>query len=110
MSKQKNKSNFKAESMAELQERGVLVVEIPASAAEVVLTLELKLERDKTGDVGKFRDTYIIHISKFMIARDHTLKFPIHFRYKDRLANGQLLVFDIFLFNYVLRQTGTRHF
>ena len=62
------------------------------SAAEMVLTLELKLERDKTGDVGKFHGTYKIHISKFMFARDHTLKFPIHFRYKDRLADGQLFV------------------
>ena len=44
--------------MAELQERGVLVVEIPPSAAEMVLTLELNLERDKTGDVDKFHATY----------------------------------------------------
>ena len=72
MSKQKIKSDFKAKSMAELQERGVLVVQIPASAAKMVLTLELNLERDKTGDVGKFyntHNTYIIHISKFMITR-----------------------------------------
>ena len=69
MSKQKNKRDFKAKNMAELQERGVLVVEIPILAAEMVLTLELNLERDKTGDVGKFHDTYIIHISKFMITR-----------------------------------------
>ena len=67
-------------------------MEFPVSAAEMVLTLELHLERDKTGDVGKFHDTYIIHISKFMIARDHTLLIsdPI-FRYS--------LLFDIFLFN-----------
>ena len=58
MSKQKNKS-YQAKSMAELQERGVLVVEIPFSAAEMALTLELNLERDKTVDVGKFHDTYI---------------------------------------------------
>ena len=51
------------------QERGVLAVEIPVSAAEMVLTLELNLAKDKTGDVGKFHDTYIIHISKFMITR-----------------------------------------
>ena len=38
----------------------MLVVEIPASAAEMVLTLELNLERDKTGDAGKFHTTYII--------------------------------------------------
>ena len=38
MSKQKNESDFKTKSMAELQERGVLLVEIPASAAERVLT------------------------------------------------------------------------
>ena len=69
MSKQKNKSDFKAKSMAELQERGVPVVEIPASAAEMVLTLELNLERDKTSDVSKFHDTWIIHISKIMITR-----------------------------------------
>ena len=51
------------------QEQGVLAVEIPVSAAEMVLTLELNLKRDKTSDVGKFHDTYIIHISKFMITR-----------------------------------------
>ena len=80
---------------------------IPVSAAEMVLTLELNLERDKTGDVGKFHDTYIIHISKFMITRDHTLLFPIHFRYKDRLAICCLT----FSFSIcILRQTGTRHF
>ena len=45
--------------MAELKEQGVLVVEIPASAAKMVLTLELNLERNKTGDVGKFH-TYMI--------------------------------------------------
>ena len=39
------------------QERGVLAIEIPVSAAEMVLTLELNLERDKTGDEGKFHDT-----------------------------------------------------
>ena len=38
MSKQKNKSDFKAKSMSELQEQGLLVVEIPAWAAEMVLT------------------------------------------------------------------------
>ena len=54
------------------QERGVLAVKIPVSA-EVVLTLQINLERDKTGHVGKYHDTYIIHISKFMITRDHTL-------------------------------------
>ena len=37
MSKQKNKSNSKAKSMAELQERGVLIVEIRASTAKMVL-------------------------------------------------------------------------
>ena len=37
-----------------------LVVEIPATAAEMALTLELNFERDKTGDVGKFHNTYII--------------------------------------------------
>ena len=52
--------------MTELQERGVVVVEIPASAAKMVLT---------TGDAGKFHrfhnthNTYIIHISKIMITR-----------------------------------------
>ena len=40
------------------QERAVLAVEISVSAAEMILTLELNLERDKTGDVGKFHDTY----------------------------------------------------
>ena len=37
MSKQKNKIDFKGKSMAEIYERGVLVVEILASAAEMVL-------------------------------------------------------------------------
>ena len=60
----------------------------------MVLALELNLERDKTGDVGKFHDTYIIHISKFMITRDHTLLISNPFRYKDRW-----LFVDIFLFN-----------
>ena len=46
----------------------VLVVEILTSAAEIVLTLELNFERDKTGDEGKFHNTYINQISKFMIA------------------------------------------
>ena len=107
MTKQKIKSDFKAKSKAELRERGVLVVEIPASAAEMVLTLKLNLERDKTGDVGKFHDTYIIHISKFMIARDHTLLISNPFSLQRPFGH---LLFDIFLFNFVFRQTGTRHF
>ena len=37
----------------------VLVVEILTSATEIVLTLELNFERDKTGDEGKFHNTYI---------------------------------------------------
>ena len=37
MSEQKNKSDFKAKSMAEIEERGLLVVEILASAAKMVL-------------------------------------------------------------------------
>ena len=45
------------------------VVEILTSAAEFVLTLELNFERDKTGDEGKFHNTYIFQISKVMIAR-----------------------------------------
>ena len=36
MSKQKNKRDFKAKNLVELQERGVLVVKIPSSAAEMV--------------------------------------------------------------------------
>ena len=56
--------------MAELQEQGVLVVEIPASTAKMVLILELNLGRNKTGDVCKFH-TYMIHISKIMITCDH---------------------------------------
>ena len=97
MSKQKNRSDFKVKSIAELQERRVLVVEIPSSAAEMVLTLELNLERDKTGDVGKFHDTYIIHISKFMIARDHTLLISNPFSLQKPFGH---LLFDIFLFNF----------
>ena len=37
----------------------VLVVEILTSATEIVLALELNFERDKTGDEGKFHNTYI---------------------------------------------------
>ena len=33
-------------NIAELQERGVLVVKIPASAAKKVFTMELNTERD----------------------------------------------------------------
>ena len=47
----------------------MLVVEILNPAAEFVLTLELNFERDKTRGEGKFHNTYIIQISKFMIAR-----------------------------------------
>ena len=47
--------------MVELQEQGVLVVEITASAAEMVLTFKLNLEREKTGDVDKFHNTSVIH-------------------------------------------------
>ena len=31
----------------------------------------LNLEREKTGDVGNFHNTYVIHILKFMITRDN---------------------------------------
>ena len=37
----------------------MLVVE----AAEIVLTLELNFKRDKTGDEGKFHNTYIFQNS-----------------------------------------------
>ena len=37
MFKQMNKGDFKAKSMAEMYKRGVLVVEILSSAAEMVL-------------------------------------------------------------------------
>ena len=60
----------------------------------MVLTLELNLERDINGDVGKFRDTYIIHISKFMITRDHTLLIPNPFSLQRPFG---YLLFDIFL-------------
>ena len=74
MSEQKNKSDFKAKNMAKVTTGTRSACSgIPVSAAEMVLTLELHLERDKSGDVGKFHDTYIIHISKFMFSRDHTL-------------------------------------
>ena len=50
MSKQKNKSDVKAKSMAEMQEQGVLVVEILGSAVENgFINIGTK-----TGDVGKF--------------------------------------------------------
>ena len=57
-------------------------MEIPASAAEMVLTFKLNLEREKTADVDKFHNTYVIHTQKLMIT--YAVKFPIHFRYKDR--------------------------
>ena len=82
-------------------------MEIPVSAVEMVLTLELTLERDKTGDAGKFHDTYIIHISNFMIARDHTLLISDPFLLQRPFGH---LLFDIFLFNCILRQTGTSTF
>lgn len=47
----------------------VLVVEIPASAAQMFVIMDLIFKRDITGHGGKFRNTYIIHISKFMIKR-----------------------------------------
>ena len=78
------------------QERAVLAVEISVSTAEMVLTLKLNLERDKTGDVGKFHDTYIIHISKFVITRDHTLLISNPFSLQRPF---DYLLFDIFLFN-----------
>ena len=106
MSKQKNKGDFKANSMAELQERGMLVVEIRASAAQVVLPLEPNLERDKAVDEGKFHDTYIIHVSKIMIIRDHTLLISIPLSLQRPF--GRHLLFDIFLL--YLRKTWTRHF
>ena len=80
------------------QERGVLAVEIPVSA-EMVFTLqltELNLERDKTGDEGKFHDTYIIHISKFVITRNYTLLISNPFWLQRPFG---YLLFDIFLFN-----------
>ena len=83
------------------QERGVLVVEIPVSAAEMVSILELNLERDKTGDVGKFHDTYIIHISKFMITRDHTLLIPNPFSLQRPFG---YLLFDLLLFNLYITE------
>ena len=60
----------------------------------MVLTMELNLGRDKTGDVGKFhtRDNMLL------ISNPFSLKRPFgHF----------ILLFDIFLFNCILRQTGT---
>ena len=66
----------------------------------MVLTLELNLERDKTGDVGKFHDTYIIHISKFVITRDHTLLISNPFSLQRPF--GSHLLFDILLFNCIL--------
>ena len=85
-------------------------MEIPVSA-EMVFTLqltELNLERDKTGDVGKFHDTYIIHISKFMITRDHTLLIPNPFSLQ---RHGLAICCLTFSFSIcILRQTGTRHF
>ena len=76
----------------------MIAVEISVSAAEMVLTLELTLERDKTSDVGKFHDTYIpvIHISKFMITRDHTLLISNPFSLQRPFG---YLLFAIFLFN-----------
>ena len=44
--------------MAELQELGVRAVEISASAAEMVFTMELNFERDKNG--GMYAN-FIIH-------------------------------------------------
>ena len=54
MSKKKEKGDVKAKSIAELQERAVSRLN------------SWNFESDKTGDVGKFHYTYIIHISKFI--------------------------------------------
>jgi len=52
----------------------VLVVEILSSAAEIVLTLELNFERDKTGDEGKFHNTYFkIHDRTLLISNPFSL-------------------------------------
>ena len=59
--------------------------------------LELNLERDKTGDLGKFHDTNIIHILKFMITRDHTLLISNPFSLQRPF--GYLLTFS-FIFYY----------
>ena len=60
----------------------------------MVLTMDLNLGRDKTGDVGKFhKGDHML-----LISNPFSLKTPFgHF----------ILFFDIFLFNCVLRQTGT---
>ena len=91
------------------QERGVLAVEIPISAAEMVLTLELNLERDKTGDVGKFHDTNIILISKFMITHDHTLLL-INFQSIFAIKTVWPFVVEIFLFNVYYGKLGLYSF
>ena len=91
------------------QERGVLAVEIPVSAAEMVLTLELNLERDKTGDVGKFHDTNIILISKFMITHDHTLLL-INFQSIFAIKTVWPFVVEIFLFNVYYGKLGLYSF
>ena len=59
------------------QERGVLAIEIPVSAAEMVLTLELTLERDKTGDAGKFHDGTCTNYTRyFKFALVYKCYFP----------------------------------
>ena len=73
MSEQKNKSDFKAKNMAEVTAGTRSACSGNSRLSRNGFNLQLNLERDKTGDVGKFHDTYIIHISKFMITRDHTL-------------------------------------
>ena len=55
ISKQKNKSDFNIRGMADLQESDSHL----ASAAEMVLALDLNFEREKTGDVGKCHNTNI---------------------------------------------------
>ena len=55
MCKKKNKSDVKVKGMAELQEQGVSCLN------------NSNFERGKNRDVGKYHNTYIIHISKFMI-------------------------------------------
>ena len=84
-------------------------MEIPVSAAEMVLTLELNLERDKTGDVGKFHDTNIILISKFMITHDHTLLL-INFQSIFAIKTVWPFVVEIFLFNVYYGKLGLYSF
>ena len=90
MSEQKNNSDFKAKNMAE----------VTAGTRSACSGGNSRLSSWNGFNIGnddfKFHDTYIIHISKFIITRDHTLLISNPFSLQRPFGS---LLLDIFLFN-----------